>query len=186
MTPEYRELQQRLAKLEKQNRTFRRTAIALLVAVGAVLLMGQAAPKHRVIEAEKFVLTDAAGRMRANLSTNEGRTMLMLYALHGDSGLQLSVDDKDNPVIMFHGKKGEPNAALGSEFIAFTTDMTHGAFLSYTKENGPRLALDDDQGYSARLSSGKLVTPKTGETHQTSAASLILFDNDESVIWKAP
>jgi hypothetical protein len=31
-----------------------------------------------------------------------------------------------------------------------------------------------------------MVTPRTGETHKTSAASLVLFDKDKNVIWKAP
>ncbi len=47
--------------------------------------------------------------------------------------------------------------------------------------------LSDDDGYEAALGVEKnLVTPRTGETHKTSAASLLLFDRDKNVIWKAP
>jgi hypothetical protein len=234
MIPEYPDLQLRLEKLEKQNRTFRCAAIALLVLVGAILLMGQAAPKQRVIEAEKFVLTDAAGKTRAVFGINErGDPMLVLNALHGDSSLGLSMD-KDRPRIFLAGEEGAPYAVLGPGSIAIQDDTTGKAAsmsvyvnpssagfslkdgtaipavfallpsgmptldlcdkggtgskcatLSYS-EDGPSLELEDAQGYTAILGSGGLVTPKTGETHKTSAASLVLSDKDKNVIWKAP
>ena len=31
-----------------------------------------------------------------------------------------------------------------------------------------------------------LETPRTGETHKTSAASVVLFDKDKQVVWQAP
>jgi hypothetical protein len=49
------------------------------------------------------------------------------------------------------------------------------------------LELSDDAGFKSSLGVTKeLVTLRTGETHQTSAASLLLFDKDKNVIWKAP
>ena len=49
------------------------------------------------------------------------------------------------------------------------------------------LELSDDAGFKSSLGVTKnLVTSRTGETHQTSAASLLLFDKDKNVIWKAP
>lgn len=48
------------------------------------------------------------------------------------------------------------------------------------------LFVSDDQGFSADLGVQDLVTPRTGETQKTSAASLILFDKNKSVIWKTP
>lgn len=48
------------------------------------------------------------------------------------------------------------------------------------------LFVSDDQGFSADLGVDDLVTPRTGETHKTSAASLVLFDKGDHVIWKAP
>jgi hypothetical protein len=44
----------------------------------------------------------------------------------------------------------------------------------------------DAQGFAAQLGVTELVTPRTGENHNTSAASLTLFDNSKNVIWKAP
>ncbi len=67
----------------------------------------------------------------------------------------------------------------------FYKSQTKEATLSYTKD-GPSLELEDAQGYSTVVGSASLVTPTTGETHQTSAASLVLFSKDKHVIWKAP
>ncbi len=46
--------------------------------------------------------------------------------------------------------------------------------------------VSDDQGFSATMGAEELVTPHTGETHKTSAASLVLFDKNKNVLWKAP
>ncbi|HEY2646321.1 MAG TPA: hypothetical protein VGI34_05085 [Candidatus Acidoferrales bacterium] len=44
----------------------------------------------------------------------------------------------------------------------------------------------DAEGFEEILGTANLVTPQTGETHRVSAASLVLFDKDKNVIWKAP
>lgn len=48
------------------------------------------------------------------------------------------------------------------------------------------LIVEDKEGFSAVVGNADLVTPRTGETHQTSAASVVLFDKDKKVIWSAP
>ena len=48
------------------------------------------------------------------------------------------------------------------------------------------LELHDRQGFIAIIGNAALATPRTGETRKTSAASVILFDKDEKVLWKAP
>ncbi|MBI4463593.1 MAG: hypothetical protein HY647_02710 [Acidobacteria bacterium] len=58
-------------------------------------------------------------------------------------------------------------------------------FLS-ADENGSKLELLDRQGFSAIIGSTALVTPRTGATRKTSAASVVLFDKDKHVIWQAP
>jgi hypothetical protein len=227
MTSEYLDLQQRLAKLEKQNRTFRRIAIALLVAVGAVLLMGQAAPQHRSIQAEEFILTDGGGKARASWTVTKGDPTLMFYDHGGDSRMALFLN-QDEPQIDLVGAKGAGVASVQPTLVELTDSTgrivslkmvpTAAGFtledaskvraslvlksdepglvlfdkngkpatLLTDDKDGPSLDLEDAQGYSAILGSGGLVTPTTGETHQTSAASLILFDKDKNVIWKAP
>jgi hypothetical protein len=53
-------------------------------------------------------------------------------------------------------------------------------------KDGPSLEIEDSQGYKATVGSTGLVTPRTGETHNTSAATVLLFDKQKNVIWKAP
>ena len=50
----------------------------------------------------------------------------------------------------------------------------------------PLIVVNDPEGFSAQLGSVDLVTPRTGEQHKTSAASLVLFGKDSKVLWSAP
>ncbi len=38
----------------------------------------------------------------------------------------------------------------------------------------------------AKIGSTELETPRTGETHKTSAASVVLFGKDGKALWTAP
>lgn len=48
------------------------------------------------------------------------------------------------------------------------------------------VSLFDEQGFEVMLGRSALVTPRTGETQMRSAASLVMFDKNKNVIWKAP
>jgi hypothetical protein len=54
------------------------------------------------------------------------------------------------------------------------------------ESGGARLALTDSNGFQSVLGSNSLENETTGETHQTSAASLVMFGKDNKLIWKAP
>jgi hypothetical protein len=62
-------LVQRLDRLERETRLLKRTGVAALAAIAAVMLMGQALPSKvaKLVEAEKFLVRDAAGKPRATL-----------------------------------------------------------------------------------------------------------------------
>ncbi len=49
-----------------------------------------------------------------------------------------------------------------------------------------RVLVQDADGFAATLGVTDLLTSRTGEKHKTSAASLILFDKDKNVLWRAP
>jgi phosphohistidine phosphatase SixA len=65
--PTVQALAERVAKLETQNRRFRKAAIASLVVASAVAVMGQARTSG-VLEADEFVLKDNSGTVRARMS----------------------------------------------------------------------------------------------------------------------
>jgi len=59
-------------------------------------------------------------------------------------------------------------------------------FLLSVSKDGPIFSLKDGDGFKTTIGSTNLLTPRTGETHKTSAASVVLFDKDKKVIWSAP
>jgi hypothetical protein len=90
MTPEIQLLTDRLQRLERQNRRLRRTGIAVLLLLAAIVLMGQARPP-RTLTAQKFILTDASGIIRAELGTFQGFAHLFLY---GDKECPRQAEDR--------------------------------------------------------------------------------------------
>jgi hypothetical protein len=78
---------ERLLKLERENRRMKRVAVTASLVVMCTLIMGQA-QSVRTVEAERFVLRDSGGRVRANLAM-----------LPGDLGPSLSLYDADGKVI---------------------------------------------------------------------------------------
>jgi len=73
--PELQSIKERLEKLERQNRWFKRTGLAALLLAAAVVVMGQAHPS-RTVTANKFVLLDSQGRTRAVLQADSIRATL--------------------------------------------------------------------------------------------------------------
>lgn len=87
-------LVERIERLERQNRRMKGVGAAILLALVAVVFMGQASPRGgQVVEAQRFLLRDpATGRGRAALSLlQDGSVGLSILALDGRS-LSLSAD----------------------------------------------------------------------------------------------
>jgi hypothetical protein len=87
--PTVKALAERVAKLEAQNRRFRKAIIAALVVASAVAVMGQVRTS-RVLEANEFVLKDNSGTVRA----------------------RLSADTTNRPTLTFYGEKNHISASL--------------------------------------------------------------------------
>jgi hypothetical protein len=111
----------RLDRLERENRRWRRLALGSWLALAAVGLLGQsAAPPARpagatrVIEGERFVLTDAGGRIGATLGWEASNTPRL--ALHDPAGRPraiLSVGAGGAPGLTLLDPDGQtPRAAL--------------------------------------------------------------------------
>ncbi len=67
-------VEQRLERLERQNRWLKRIATVCVAVVAVVFLLGQGKDKPRVVEAEAFVLRDSEGKQRAVLSMEKPNT----------------------------------------------------------------------------------------------------------------
>ena len=117
---------QRLANLERQNRRFKRTGLAAMVLAGATLLIGQATPQWKV-EAERFVIKDAEGKVRAELGMAGHGPLLALYDEDGTRRAVFGIAEK-GPGIFFFDAIQKRRVDLG------------------VAEKGPVLVLYDENG----------------------------------------
>jgi len=202
MAPEEQDLRfivERLQKVEKENRALKRFGLGFILLIGAAVTMGQARPS-RTAEAEQFVVKDPQGRMRAMLGFSRGAPMLDFYDNAGVLRESLMVGANGIPGLTLFDAAGNQTVGLAGLENGPSLGLTEGADRSLslqelTKQPGIDLHVGKDQiglmvedrdGFSAVLGSADLVTPRTGETHRTSAASVVLFDKDRNVIWSAP
>lgn len=111
----------RLERLERENRRWRRSAIALGL-VGAIgLLIGAARQEAhpKVVEAERFVVKDEDGKVYAELGLyrdEEGRasgaTRLVFFGEDGKYRTNYGVGSDRSPYLKFLGKDGASRASL--------------------------------------------------------------------------
>jgi hypothetical protein len=132
--------------------------------------------------ARLFMTTKSTGNIAApGMSkplpvTLNPRPMLALYDEKGQT--KATLDDSD---MAFQNSQGHLGASLGNAAL-----VVYGDGDSYGSVLPGFVGILDEQGFSADLGQTNLETPRTGETQKTSAASLILFDKEKHVIWKAP
>lgn len=191
------ELLRRLAKLERDNRRFKRlgfAALVLAVAMGSVYAT-RSVPD--VIKAHEFDVVDGAGNVRAEMRMNpvdepdiaifsprgrlrgsmyltkDGSSQLSLYGKKGIMLLGMGVNPDGSRTILFGQNKPKLQLSLGMEVTA---------------GGQPNITLIDGQGYMLQLGSTVTVSSPTGTTQQTSADSIVMFGNGKRhrVIWKAP
>src|SRR5205823_4287153 len=90
--PDMHAVIERLESLETQNRWLRGAGALVLVSVGTLVLMAQAAPKNRTVEAGRFVVLDSQGRSAAVLSVEGGEPGLVMKSPHGMASLMVASD----------------------------------------------------------------------------------------------
>jgi len=194
----FEELERRLLSVEKQNRRQKQFGAALLTLITSLMVMGQT-PSKKTVEANEFILTDSNGNVRAKLAVNPTRV--------GGAPEMYFFDEKGKPRVWLDGGPGKSTDGGGSITVYdgqgsvrgfFAATVSSGALLSIVEPEkaanhlgqallGPGLlSVSDDKGFSAALGVQGLETSRTGETHRTSAASLVLFGKNKNVIWKAP
>jgi len=99
--PELAAVVARLEKVERQNRRLKRVGVVVLALAVAGMVMGQAMPRARIVEAEEFVLKDAARNVRAELAAFKDGPALTLLDENGKSRATLAVD-KPGPMLLLH------------------------------------------------------------------------------------
>ena len=211
-TPDLAAVMARLEKVERQNRGLKTAGIAVLVLTVVGLLMGQAMPRARIVEAEGFLLKDGAGKVWGGLGVDENASRLFLADEKGKTRAELS-GSKYGSMLLLRDENGKGRASLvllkfnsglelydeNRKFGAMLNVNEDGPRLSLHDENrkgrvglgvdkdGPRLGLYDEKGkIRAALGRTELEAIKTGTVEQRAESSLVLFDRDGKVLWQTP
>ncbi len=152
--PDLAAVMARLQELEQQNRRLRLAGVMVLILAAAGLLMGQVRPGKapKVIEAEKFILSDTGGKYRAELKTlvesNRNVVVLDLYDPQGTvltrlgtGGLFLLDRDAKSRIALNTSTPGAPT------LIVSDRDGKGGGIMLHTAPNGiSSLSVSDKDG----------------------------------------
>ena len=189
---------ERLVKVEKKNRRLKQAGVAILVIGAACMLIGQASPKARTIEAERFMLLDRNGKMRGGFGTFEdGETSLSLFDLNEKERAALVLDAAGNPTFRLGGKDGETlldvslNPSGAASLMLFARSGKGGVSVAVDSHGTPAVELRDSGGdVRASLSLFKEGAPGLGLLDKAGRAriTVLLFPdgspqialNDES------
>ena len=186
----FEELERRLLSVEKQNRLLKQLGAAFLILVTSLVVMGQA-PSKKTVEANEFILRDEGGSIRARLFvTAKSTTNMNIPGI----GTPMPVTFNPKATLALYDEKEQVSGIVDADSISFSKShvLLAGGVLSLGDEKAGvvvspySVGLFDEQGYQATLGRSGLVTARTGETQMRSDASLVMFDKNKNVIWKAP
>ena len=198
----------RIERLEEQNRRLKRGALAGFVVIASLGLMGQTQRKTtprvpaptpspapvmpKNIEAESFILKDANGHVRAELSMSGTGPSLKLRDQGGTALVTLALNDgaPGGPFLLLSDPQHHAGLSMsvlegaGSQLSLSGERADIQAHIGVTPD-GTTLALSDQDGFTTNIGSG--VQPsKGGQLKKTSAASITLLTKDRKVLWSAP
>jgi hypothetical protein len=187
----FEDLRNRMAELEKQNRRFKQLGAVVLATAAVIVVMGQA-PGKKTVEANEFILKDDSGNIRARLFVTAKTTTNVTIPSLGDRPVPVTYNPR--PMLSLYDEKGQATGMLDDDSITFVKShvlLGNGVLLMGDQTAAVvvspyNVGLSDEQGFQATLGRTSLVTPRTGEKQMTSAASLVMFDKNKNVIWKAP
>ena len=161
-------LEQRVEKLERQNRLFKRLG-ALALAVGAVVFLAAQAkekePQDLVVRSLR--ITDGA-RLRAEFGVRDECSYLELYDKAESSRVALFGDYHGLSSLLFSDKAGKTKLSLG-----------------VAGDGSPHVDLKGN-GLFVHLSDSGGKTRVSVEVTADGTPSLRLLDTDGKVIWKSP
>jgi hypothetical protein len=137
-------------------------------------------------KAPSIAMRDSTGNARATLFLlPEGSPMLLLADAHRKVAVTISAIggvghmDLDNTVT-------NEFLSVDSGHIAMRGDANKHDSLVLIGGYSPSLKIQDADGYSTTLGSTNLPNSTTGAVTKRTAASVVLFDKDGSVIWSTP
>lgn len=186
--PDMQVILERIGKLEAQNRRLKRSAVVILAVLSAAILMGQAAPAPRTVEAQRFILKDSDGNVRGWMGTIGKGSELVLGNVSAQPMMRFIVSTDASDLHFFGSRKSGMNLGLDSgkpEISLMGADGSGGARITF-EENGPTLSLEDAEEFATVVGATQLEKPANSGARQRSAASIVLLDKDKNVIWQTP
>ncbi len=160
--PTMETLAQRLDRVERQNRRLKRWGALALAVIATVMLMGQATGSKiaKVVEAEKFVLRNNSGTIRAMLSVRENHSLANLAFFDEAGSIRIAL-----------GAGGDgPSSFFG--------------FYDQGGKNRVSLLLNPDVGPILKFRDEK--ERDRAELRIKDGASMYFYNKDGKVIWSAP
>lgn len=172
-------------RLERQNRRLRAWAVTVLAALTAALCLGRAA-KPKTVEAQRFVLCDEQGNMRAELANvpddgskltlfdGKGRERIRLgmqppaLLLWGEGGMRARLSATDAPDLTLWGSQKASATVWAASHAALTlSDQQAGNTVDLSTRHGfSTLALEaaGEEGFAGRV---QLLAHKNGTSYLT-------------------
>jgi hypothetical protein len=174
---------ERLRHLERRHARLRLAGAATLLLAAAGLVMAQAFPAGRTVEAEAFVLRDGGGTTRAVWApAPEGGAALTFFDQAGKPRAQVRVERDGAPGLLLFDQAGYGRAVLRAD-----------------RDGAPELTLTDQTAKTRALlrvegagSPGLVLFDQTGKPRATlyvvseGSATFQLSDKDERIFWRVP
>jgi hypothetical protein len=191
-------IERRLERLERDSRRWKAmTALAmgtlcLILLIGAGKSGETSVPSE--VQAHAFVLVDRNGIPLARLGLlPHGALGLGFYDQGKKSRIVLSVEDDGASSISLFGKDGKGSVLLSANSTGASalrlvdTHWKTRATLATWPDGSPFLQLMDREGKDRALLRYTEVTARgTGELVKQQGPSLLFFNQEEAVVWKAP
>lgn len=199
-------LTRRLERLERDNRRLKLGGAVVVVGLAALALMGQVVPGQlpKVVEAEQFVLRDARGQVSALLSAEPFLKGLTVFDEGGKKRAALELI-AGSPRLSLADANGKERVALEltgevSRLALSDLNRRHGVILTLAGADAMSGLMLADQGRKTRvrlvLEPGGAPRLELADQNQTPRAilgpselhdpSLLLLDEEGTIVWKAP
>jgi hypothetical protein len=146
-------LERRMEAVERENRRWQWMVTVTLAVVAAMVVLVQATPTKfgKVLEAERFVLRDTNGSIRAELGFIDGASVLLLNDKDGKPGVALSVFPDGPRRVTLLDRDGRTRSVLtaradgDSGLRLFDKNLMHRASLDVMADGRPILRLADKE-----------------------------------------
>jgi hypothetical protein len=116
------DLQERVVKLERQNRRFKQFGAVALIIPALLVVLGQA-PSKKTVEANEFVLRDDAGNIRARLFMTKETTTTAKQLLGLDDLTPVKIPPE--ATLAMYDNTGNIRVMLNGSDIAFGDAKGH-------------------------------------------------------------